>query len=75
MPVTGRYGAPQYNTDRGRSYDDAEPYFGNNKPANKVRGLPDNNLLKSFAPEKEKTSSVAKIKVVVCRSYSNNITL
>ncbi|KAI7729828.1 hypothetical protein M8C21_029431 [Ambrosia artemisiifolia] len=34
-------------------------------PASKARGLPDNNILKSFAPEKEKTSNVAKIKVVV----------
>lgn len=66
MPVTGIYGAPQYNNDRGRSYDDTEPYFGNNKQASKARGLPDNNLLKSFAPEKEKSSNVAKIKVVVC---------
>ncbi|KAI7729836.1 hypothetical protein M8C21_029439, partial [Ambrosia artemisiifolia] len=57
MPVTGTYG--------GRSYDDAETYFGNNKQASKARGLPDNNILKTFAPEKEKTSNVAKIKVVV----------
>nr|XP_043624402.1 kinesin-like protein KIN-13B isoform X3 [Erigeron canadensis] len=65
IPVTGTYGAPQYNTDRGRSFDDAEPYFGNNKQASKARGVADNNLSKSFVPEKEKTSSVAKIKVVV----------
>lgn len=59
MPVTGgAYG--------GRSFDDAETYFGNNKQAGKARGLPDNNVLKSFAPEKEKASNVAKIKVVVC---------
>ncbi|XP_022006122.1 kinesin-like protein KIN-13B isoform X2 [Helianthus annuus] len=57
VPVTGTYG--------GRSFDDAETYFGNNKQANKARGMPDNNVLKSFAPEKEKTSNVAKIKVVV----------
>ncbi|KAM0020239.1 putative plus-end-directed kinesin ATPase [Helianthus debilis subsp. tardiflorus] len=57
VPVTGTYG--------GRSFDDAESYFGNNKQANKARGMPDNNVLKSFAPEKEKTSNVAKIKVVV----------
>ncbi|XP_076924384.1 kinesin-like protein KIN-13B [Bidens hawaiensis] len=65
MPVTGNYGAPMYNNDRGRGFDDAEPYLGNNKQASKARGLPDNNLLKSFAPEKEKASNVAKIKVVV----------
>ncbi|MFS7992323.1 putative plus-end-directed kinesin ATPase [Helianthus anomalus] len=57
VPVTGTYG--------GRSFEDAETYFGNNKQANKARGMPDNNVLKSFAPEKEKTSNVAKIKVVV----------
>ncbi|KAI3712031.1 hypothetical protein L1987_70580 [Smallanthus sonchifolius] len=57
VPMTGTYG--------GRSFDDAETYFGNNKQAGKARGLPDNNILKSFAPEKEKTSNVAKIKVVV----------
>ncbi|KAJ0523643.1 putative plus-end-directed kinesin ATPase [Helianthus annuus] len=65
VPVTGTYGAPMYNSDRGRGFDDVEPYLGNNKQASKARGLPDNNLLKSFAPEKEKTSNVAKIKVVV----------
>ncbi|XP_076881230.1 kinesin-like protein KIN-13B isoform X2 [Bidens hawaiensis] len=65
MPVTGNYGAPMYNNDRGRGFDDAEPYLGNNKQASKARGLPDNNLLRSFAPEKEKASNVAKIKVVV----------
>ncbi|XP_031252782.1 kinesin-like protein KIN-13B isoform X2 [Pistacia vera] len=31
----------------------------------RARGLPENNLLKSFAADKEKASSVAKIKVVV----------
>ncbi|KAL4589183.1 hypothetical protein LXL04_002088 [Taraxacum kok-saghyz] len=57
---------PMYNNStRDRSFDDAEPYFGNSKQPSKARGLPDNNLLKSFAPEKEKASSVAKIKVVV----------
>ncbi|KAM0017449.1 putative plus-end-directed kinesin ATPase [Helianthus debilis subsp. tardiflorus] len=65
VPVTGTYGAPLYNSDRGRGFDDVEPYLGNNKQASKARGLPDNNLLKSVAPEKEKTSNVAKIKVVV----------
>ncbi|KAI7745050.1 hypothetical protein M8C21_002251 [Ambrosia artemisiifolia] len=65
VPMTGAYGAPPYNGDRGRGFDDAELYLGNNKQASKARGLPDNNLVKSFAPEKEKTSNVAKIKVVV----------
>lgn len=66
MPVTTNYGAPMYNNAQGRSFDDAELYFGNSKQTSKARGLPDNNnLMKSFAPEKEKASSVAKIKVVV----------
>ncbi|KAK1416838.1 hypothetical protein QVD17_25955 [Tagetes erecta] len=65
VPVTGNYGAPLYANDRGRGIDDAEPYLGNSKQAGKARGLADNNLLKSFAPEKEKASNVAKIKVVV----------
>ncbi|PWA92150.1 ATP binding microtubule motor family protein [Artemisia annua] len=65
MPVTTNYGAPMYNNAQGRSFDDAELYFGNTKQTSKARGLPDNNLMKSFAPEKEKASSVAKIKVVV----------
>ena len=69
MPVTATYGAPMYNSTRGRSFDDAEPYFGNNKQTGKARGVPDNNVLKSFASEKDKASSVAKIKVVVSRSY------
>ncbi|GJW72970.1 kinesin-like protein KIN-13B [Tanacetum coccineum] len=48
------------NNAQGRSFDDAEPYFGNSKQTSKARGLPDNNLMKSFAPEKEKASSVRK---------------
>ncbi|GKE83576.1 hypothetical protein Tco_1557318, partial [Tanacetum coccineum] len=65
MPVTTNYGAPMYNNAQGRSFDDAEPYFGNSKQTSKAQGLPDNNLMKSFAPEKKKESSVAKIKFVV----------
>ncbi|KAI3525050.1 hypothetical protein L1887_03721 [Cichorium endivia] len=57
--------APMYNSTHGRSFDDSEPYYGNTKQAIKARGVPDNNFLKSFAPEKEKASTVAKIKVVV----------
>ncbi|GJR51276.1 hypothetical protein Tco_1401797 [Tanacetum coccineum] len=48
------------NNAQGRSFDDAELYFGNSKQTSKARGLPDNNLMKSFAPEKEKPSSVRK---------------
>jgi kinesin family protein 2/24 len=67
MPVSGLYdGASLYRPVRGRSFDDSEPYIANNKQTVRTRGLPDNNLLKSFAADKEKSSSVAKIKVVVC---------
>ncbi|KAM5579024.1 kinesin-like protein KIN-13B [Rosa sericea] len=64
MPVSGMHDvASQYYPSRGRSFDDSEPYI-NNKQAERAR-LPENNLLKSFAADKEKASSVAKIKVVV----------
>lgn len=66
MPVPGMFDAPMYHSTRGRSFDDSETYYGNNKQTGKVRGLPDNNALKTFAPDKEKASNVAKIKVVVC---------
>lgn len=56
--------ASQYYPSQGRSFDDSEPYI-NNKQAERAQ-LPENNLLKSFAADKEKSSSVAKIKVVVC---------
>lgn len=63
------YDAPPFHSARGRSFDDSEPFYGNNKQSGRVRGLPENNLLKSFAQDKEKTSNVAKIKVVVCISF------
>lgn len=70
MPVSGLYdGASLYRPARGRSFDDSEPYI-NNKQTGRTRGLPENNLLKSFAADKEKSSSVAKIKVVVCSFHS-----
>ena len=63
MPVSGLYdGNSLY---RGRSFDDSEPYISN-KQTGRARGLPENNLLKSFAADKDKASAVAKIKVVVC---------
>ncbi|KAL5538018.1 hypothetical protein UlMin_045345 [Ulmus minor] len=65
MPVSGLYDGNSLYPVRGRSFDDAEPYISNNKQASRARGLPENNLLKSFAADKEKASSVAKIKVVV----------
>ncbi|GKE18344.1 hypothetical protein Tco_1425921 [Tanacetum coccineum] len=67
MTITSsHYGVPVYSNAQGRSFDDAKPYFGNSKQTSKARGFPDNNLMKSFAPKKEKASSIAKIKVVVC---------
>ncbi|PQM35184.1 kinesin-like protein KIN-13B isoform X2 [Prunus yedoensis var. nudiflora] len=64
MQVTGLYdGASLYYPSRGRSFDDSEPYISS-KQTERAR-VPDNNLLKSFAADKEKASSVAKIKVVV----------
>lgn len=67
MPVPGLYDASSlFNPVRGRSFDDSEPYISMNKQSGRAPGLPDNNLLKSFAADKEKASSVAKIKVVVC---------
>lgn len=67
MPVSSLYdGNSLYHPARGRSFDDSDPYITNNKQAGRTRGPPENNLLKSFAADKEKASSVAKIKVVVC---------
>lgn len=66
MPVTALYdGKSLYNPVEGQSFDDSEPYVLNNKQTGRARGLPENNLLKSFSADKEKASSVAKIKVVV----------
>ncbi|KAJ9692375.1 hypothetical protein PVL29_011434 [Vitis rotundifolia] len=66
MPVHSLYDSTSmYHSVRGRSFDDSEPYIPANKQAGRARGLPENNLLKSFAADKEKASSVAKIKVVV----------
>ncbi|XP_010249745.1 PREDICTED: kinesin-like protein KIN-13B [Nelumbo nucifera] len=66
MPVPGLYdGSSLYHSVRGRSFDDSEPYLSTNKQTTRARGLPENNLLKSFTADKEKASSVAKIKVVV----------
>ncbi|XP_011001610.1 PREDICTED: kinesin-13A-like isoform X2 [Populus euphratica] len=64
--VPGPYdGSSLFHPARGRSFDDSDPYISSNKQTGRAPGLPDNNLLKSFAADKEKTSSVAKIKVVV----------
>ncbi|KAG4211751.1 hypothetical protein ERO13_A02G086900v2 [Gossypium hirsutum] len=63
--IPNLYDAPLYNHVRGRSLDDSEPYISNNKQTGKARGVPENSLLTSFAADREKVNSVAKIKVVV----------
>ncbi|KAI5593998.1 hypothetical protein BDE02_03G047500 [Populus trichocarpa] len=64
--VPGLYdGSSLFHPVRGRSFDDSDPYISSNKQTGRAPGLPDNILLKSFDVDKEKTSSVAKIKVVV----------
>ncbi|XP_038999833.1 kinesin-like protein KIN-13B [Hibiscus syriacus] len=66
MPVPDLYnGSSLYNPVRGKSFDDSEPYISNNKQTGRAGGVPGNDLLKSFAADKEKVNSVAKIKVVV----------
>ncbi|XP_052182840.1 kinesin-like protein KIN-13B [Diospyros lotus] len=65
-PVPGLYNAPSlYRSIPARSLDDTEQYLASSKQTFGVRGVPDNNLVKSFAADKEKASNVAKIKVVV----------
>lgn len=66
MPGHVQYnGSSLYQPFQSRSFDDFEipndKQTGNNRP----RGLPENNLMKSLLVEKDKASSVAKIKVVV----------
>ncbi|XP_056176600.1 kinesin-like protein KIN-13B [Syzygium oleosum] len=65
MPVASFQDGPSIYHPRGRSFDDSEPFMRNNKQAGRARAPLENNLLKSFAADKDKTSSVAKIKVVV----------
>lgn len=66
MPVSGQYnGFPIHHPVRGKSFDDSEAFLSTNKPTARSRGLPENNLAKSFSVDKERANSVAKIKVVV----------
>jgi len=66
MSVPALYDAPSlYRPVPGRSFDDSDAYLANNKQTGRVRGVPDNNLMKSFVADKDKASNVAKIKVVV----------
>lgn len=67
MPAPGLYDRPSENHfSRGRSFDDLDPFFGNNKQGGRTGALPDGNVLKSIAADNVKASNVAKIKVVVC---------
>ncbi|GKV27019.1 hypothetical protein SLEP1_g36228 [Rubroshorea leprosula] len=66
MPVPSLYdGSSLSNLVRGRSFDDSEHYISNDKQTGRTSDVPENSLLKSFAGDKEKVNSVAKIKVVV----------
>ncbi|KAK6944980.1 Kinesin motor domain [Dillenia turbinata] len=49
-----------------KGFDNSEPYLAtSDRYTDKVCGLLDNNLLRSLSADKEKSSTVAKIKVVV----------
>ena len=50
---------------RGTSFNDSELYITTNKMGTGARGVPENNLLRSFSADKDKANNVAKIKVVV----------
>ncbi|KAL6568148.1 Kinesin-like protein KIN-13B [Orobanche hederae] len=66
VSVPSLYDGPSMNHfSQGRSFDDADPYFGNNKQAGRARGLPESSVLKSLVADNVKASNVAKIKVVV----------
>ncbi|KAL5975884.1 hypothetical protein ACLOJK_020212 [Asimina triloba] len=66
ISVPGPYsGFSSCHPGRGGSFDAAEVGFSYNKLMNKPRGVLENNTLKSFSADKDKNSSVAKIKVVV----------
>eukprot|EP00268_Persea_americana_P033145 TRINITY_DN3288_c0_g2_i1.p1 TRINITY_DN3288_c0_g2~~TRINITY_DN3288_c0_g2_i1.p1 ORF type:complete len:800 (-),score=159.95 TRINITY_DN3288_c0_g2_i1:414-2570(-) len=65
MPVPGLHNGIPSQLAQSRNFDDLEPSFATSRLMNGHRGLPENNLLKSFSLDKEKGSSVAKIKVVV----------
>ncbi|KAG6428972.1 hypothetical protein SASPL_107011 [Salvia splendens] len=66
VPAPGLYDGPSINHfPRGRSFDDLDTFFGNNKQGGRTGALPDGNVLKSIAADNVKASNVAKIKVVV----------
>ncbi|XP_041005728.1 kinesin-like protein KIN-13B isoform X1 [Juglans microcarpa x Juglans regia] len=66
MQVPSIYdGSQLHQTLHGKSFDDSDPFAHIAKLTNRSRGLPENNLLKSFSADKERANNVAKIKVVV----------
>lgn len=67
MSIPSLYEGSLHNQPaRGKSFDDSEPYLAASRLTSRVRNLPENNLLKSFSGDKERSNNVAKIKVVVC---------
>uniref|UniRef100_A0A1D1XFU5 Kinesin-like protein n=1 Tax=Anthurium amnicola TaxID=1678845 RepID=A0A1D1XFU5_9ARAE len=62
IPVNG---AGAFGHARVRSFDDTDSTIFANKLTSKPRPVPENNLVKNFSVDKEKSGSVAKIKVVV----------
>lgn len=67
MSVPSLYdGSQLHQILHGTSFEDSEPFVSTNRLTNRPRGLPENNLLKSFSMDKERSNNVAKIKVVVC---------
>ncbi|KAJ8755969.1 hypothetical protein K2173_024514 [Erythroxylum novogranatense] len=71
LPNPRMYESSIFNHVRGRSFDDSDPYISINKQVGRAPGLPDSSLIKNFAADKEKASSVAKIKVVVRKRPMN----
>ena len=67
MPSSNVFDAALYQPNCGRGFDDVEPYILS-KQTGGARA-PENNILNSLSSDKEKSSSVAKIKVVVCASF------
>lgn len=66
MPAPTQYNGSSYQSFQSRSFDDFEIPASKQNGINRGRGLQENNLLKSLSVDKDKISSVAKIKVVVC---------
>lgn len=65
MPAPTQYNGSSYQSFQSRSFDDFEIPASKQNGINRGRGLQENNLLKSLSVDKDKISSVAKIKVVV----------